>query len=66
MPGEIVKSARKARGWTQEELAVRADVSYGTVRRVERGEGTTLDVMTKIANALDLSAHERAQCLGAA
>lgn len=66
MVKDIVKGARQAAGLTQRDLADRAGVSEGIIRRIEGGEGTTLATMTAIADALGLSARERAQCLGAA
>lgn len=35
--GEMVRSARKARGWSQESLAERARVSPATMNRLEQG-----------------------------
>ena len=37
MLGEFVRAARRARGWTQRELAARAGLSRGYVANIERG-----------------------------
>ena len=54
MPFKI-KEARKEKGYTQEELAKRADVSRATIIGLENGSVTvtTTDTLTKIASALD-------------
>jgi DNA-binding transcriptional regulator YiaG len=36
-PGQAVAAARKARGFTQDELARRAAISLSLLRKVERG-----------------------------
>lgn len=52
--GEWVRRARKARGWTQEELAGEAGVDRTYIGGVERGErNVALLNMNKIALALD-------------
>lgn len=50
-----VKEARKEKGFTQEELAKRANVSRATIVGLENGSVlvTTTETLTKIANALD-------------
>ena len=54
--GGFIRSVRMARGFTQEQLAERADVAADTIRRLERtGISPTLDTLTKISLAgLDL------------
>ena len=54
MPFKI-KEARKEKGFTQEELAKRANVSRATIIGLENGTitGTTTETLTKIAGALD-------------
>lgn len=54
MPFKI-KEARKEKGYTQEELAKRANVSRTTIIGLENGSVTvtTTDTLTKIASALD-------------
>lgn len=51
--GELVRNARKARGWSQEGLADRARVSLPTVNRLEQGAvnisfGTWLAAMERV------------------
>lgn len=54
MPFKI-KEARKEKGFTQEELAKRANVSRATIIGLENGSVTvtTTETLTKIAGALD-------------
>lgn len=54
MPFKI-KEARKEKGYTQEELAKRANVSRATIIGLENGSVTvtTTNTLTKIASALD-------------
>lgn len=54
MPFKI-KEARKEKGFTQEDLAKRANVSRATIIGLENGSilVTTTETLTKIAGALD-------------
>ena len=54
MPFKI-KEARKEKGFTQEELAKRANVSRATIIGLENGTitVTTTETLNKIAGALD-------------
>lgn len=54
MPFKI-REARKEKGFTQEELAKRANVSRATIIGLENGSVTvtTTETLTKIAGALD-------------
>lgn len=48
---------RTMRGWTQEELAERADVSVGTVSGIEAGtNGYSSESLHKLADALGIQA----------
>ncbi len=49
-----IREARKARGWSQTELAARADVSRPTIARIEAGHGFSATSMEKVVRALDL------------
>ena len=51
-----IRELRKAKGWSQAELAERADVTQATVSRIERGKVASLDleVFEKLADALDV------------
>ncbi len=51
-----LRELRDARGWTQAELAERAEVTRATVSRIEGGKVRSLDleVFEKLATALDV------------
>ncbi len=51
-----LRELRDARGWTQAELAKRAEVTRATVSRIEGGKvrSLDLDVFEKLATALDV------------
>jgi len=54
--GQIVRNMRKAKGWTQTELADLLGWDQERISNIERGEGTrgpTFDVLQKIAIACD-------------
>lgn len=59
MPFKI-REARKASGFTQEELAKRAKVSRATIIGLENGSitVTTTETLTKIAGALNKNVSE--------
>ena len=59
MPFKI-REARKASGFTQEELAKRAKVSRATIIGLENGSitVTTTETLTKIAGALNKKVSE--------
>lgn len=51
--GRRVAELRAGQGWTQEELAERAEVSVGYVRQVEGGgENLTIATLVKLAGLL--------------
>jgi transcriptional regulator with XRE-family HTH domain len=56
--GERLIAAREHQGWTQEEVAVRAQVPRQAISRLERGERTHVrsDVLGRLAIALEVSA----------
>ena len=43
---------REDAGLTRRELARRVDVPQSTIARIERGNNTSVDTLSKIANAL--------------
>ncbi|TFD09360.1 helix-turn-helix domain-containing protein [Cryobacterium sp. TMT1-66-1] len=45
---------RRARGWTQERLAMESGVAGRTIQRVEAGSDASLDTVALIANALEV------------
>lgn len=52
--GERVRQLRLAKGWSQEELAVRAGLHSTYIGGIERGERNLgLDNIIKLARALD-------------
>ena len=53
--GQRLRALRTDRGWSQEELAHRANLDRTYVSGVERGvRNPTLDVITKFARTLDI------------
>src|SRR5712691_9256489 len=56
--GERLSAARERRGWTQEEIALRAQLPRQAISRLERGERTHVrsDVLGRLAIALEVSA----------
>lgn len=53
--GANVRAARKARGWSRELLAEKANVSETTVGKIERGDvGSSFDTLEALAKALDI------------
>ncbi|UUW92235.1 helix-turn-helix domain-containing protein [Pimelobacter simplex] len=51
--GESVAQLRRQRGWTQEELAERAELHRSYIAAIETGgRNPTLDVIVKIATGL--------------
>ncbi len=54
-----IRSARKARGLTQRELADKVGIDQGFLSRVERGEkGLTTDGLRRVCQALDIPVAE--------
>jgi UDP-N-acetylglucosamine 1-carboxyvinyltransferase len=52
--GSLIRDARKHRGLTQTQLAVRLGTSQSAVHRIEAGnQNLSLDMVTRIAEALD-------------
>ena len=57
--GDAVRRNRRERGWTQEELAERADIHRSYLAALESGaRNPTLDVIVRVANALHLPVAE--------
>src|SRR4051794_24938233 len=58
-PGQIIKLARTALGWKQQDLAERSGYSQPTISRLERGVGRAVRdtaILTDLANTLGLPA----------
>ena len=54
--GKEVKRKRKAKGWTQEQLAQFVDLTPRSIMYIEnRGQHTSLDVLYKLVTVLDIS-----------
>lgn len=54
--GTHIRSLRKARGLTQDELSGRSDLSSDTVRRIEAGQFcSSIDTVRKLAFGLNVS-----------
>lgn len=57
--GKAIRTARKARGWTLEELAIMAGTDTGNLSRLERGiQGVSQDLLERILSALGISLSE--------
>lgn len=57
--GERVRSLRTVRGWSQERLALEADLDRSYIGGVERGErNVSLLNIAKIADAMEISVSE--------
>jgi transcriptional regulator with XRE-family HTH domain len=57
---ERIKAARKAKGWTQEQLAVYADVTSKTVWTAEKGEDVSDKTLRRLGSALGIDFFEKA------
>ena len=51
---DLVKSKRNERGWTQEELAIAADLGLRTIQRMEAGGEASLNSIKSVASALEI------------
>ena len=57
--GRRIRTLRKARGWTQQELGDHADVNYKFLGDIERGQqNPSLNVLAKVADALEVELPE--------
>jgi transcriptional regulator with XRE-family HTH domain len=50
--GEQLRRIRLEAGLDQEQLSARADVSIGALRNLERGNGSTMKTLVRVARAL--------------
>lgn len=53
--GQVIRAARKARGWSQADLAEQAGLSRPTIARAEIGQDISTATLSKIASALQLT-----------
>jgi DNA-binding XRE family transcriptional regulator len=57
--GKILRSARHAKGWSQQKLAIEAQLAKSYVAQLERGRvSANLAVLFKVAGAIGVSASE--------
>jgi XRE family transcriptional regulator, regulator of sulfur utilization len=57
--GQRVKSLRRLRGYTQEQLAERMEINPKYLSSIERGvENPTLDLLCRLANGLQVDLYE--------
>ncbi|MFC3230700.1 helix-turn-helix domain-containing protein [Marinibaculum pumilum] len=57
--GERLRSLRKARGWTLQEVSARTGIAVSTLSKAERGQATlTYDRMVQLAEGLSLDVAE--------
>lgn len=54
----IVIEKRRLKGWTQERLAEKAGLSVRTIQRIEKGEESSLESLSLIANAFRIPISE--------
>jgi ribosome-binding protein aMBF1 (putative translation factor) len=52
--GRRLRQLRKRKGWTQEKLAEKSEMSIDQIGHLERGNATTFDTLKKLAPALDI------------
>ena len=58
--GDVIRQARKDRGWTQTELGDKSGVSRPTIARIEANRDVTTATIAKVASTLGLSLELRA------
>ena len=53
--GKRIRQKREERGWSQEQLAIEADIDNSHLGKLERGEGNpTIKLVFRIAKALEV------------
>lgn len=52
----VIKNERLRKGLTQEELGLRVGVGKAQISKIESGKGLTIKTVTKVLNALEISA----------
>lgn len=57
--GKRIRQLRKERKWSQEELALRANINRTYIGELERGEkNATVDILAKVVSALEITFEE--------
>jgi transcriptional regulator with XRE-family HTH domain len=56
--GKLMKKQRKARGWTQEQLATVANLTVRTIQRLESGESPAPETLMAIAQAFGMKVEQ--------
>ena len=54
--GTLIRNERVRRGMTQEELGARIGVGKAQISKIESGKGLTIKTVTRVLDALNLSA----------
>lgn len=49
---------RKSKGWTQETLAEKSNLSIRTIQRLESGEDSSLETLRLVSNALEVQIND--------
>ena len=57
--GALIRDERVRRGMTQEELGAKVGVGKAQISKIESGKGLTIKTVTKVLDALNLSATVR-------
>lgn len=52
--GQRIKTVRRLKGWTREELAEKSGIDHLTIGAIERGECDKYDVIDAVCRALDV------------
>ena len=55
---DVVLKARKAKSWSQDELAIASGLNLRTIQRIEREASASLQSKKALASALDLDIHD--------
>jgi transcriptional regulator with XRE-family HTH domain len=58
MLAEIIKKHRESIGWTQQEFADKAKVSFASVYKIEKGKKPSKKILTKILRVLCLNIND--------
>lgn len=53
-----ISMLRKSKGFTQEKLAEKSNLSIRTIQRLESGEDSSLETLRLVANALEVPVNE--------